>query len=85
MNDWEKMKDAYIKDHLSKDLKQPQRRLNALSAIEKLLKENMTELMSKDRFQALGKEGIMQQLLKLKKSPLSSAEKSVIVGLIKFM
>lgn len=59
--------------------------MNALLAIAKLLKDNKPELMDKESFKSLGQEGISQQLLKLKQSPLSGAEKSVIVGLFKFL
>jgi hypothetical protein len=85
MNDWNTIREAYLKDHLSKDLKEPQRRVNALEAIERLLKESKPEIMHPEGLKNLGKEGVLQQLLKLKKKPLSSAERSVIVGLFKLL
>ncbi len=74
LSSWNKMKEAYLKDHLSKDLKEPQRKVNALLAIERLLKEKSPDIMNKESFQKLGKEGVIQQILKMKQSPLSSAE-----------
>jgi transcription elongation factor SPT5 len=42
MKTWIEAKNAYTKDHMNKDLKQPERRINALIAIEKAIIFNLT-------------------------------------------
>lgn len=85
MNTYYKSKQLYIADHLAKNLAQPERRLNALKAIEKVLKENDLELLNgAGLFEKFDEPGFADQYEKWKSSPLSGAEKSVITGLFKF-
>ena len=85
MKNWQQAKETYIKDHLSKSLEQPERRLNALKAIEKTFQENFPELLNdKNVFQNIKKMYFLKLYECLKGSSLSGAEKSVISGLYKF-
>ncbi len=85
MNTYTKSKQRYIADHLSKNLAQPERRLNALNAIEKVLKINEPELLNGTKlFEKFDKSGLTEQYETWKGSSLSGAEKSVITGLFKF-
>ncbi len=85
MKNWTQTKNDYIKDHLSKSLEQPERRLNALTAIEKTFKEKFPELLNdEDVFTNIKKMYLLKLYECLKGSSLSSAEKSVINGLYKF-
>lgn len=78
-------KDAYIKDHLSKPLKAPNRRLGALNNIEAAIKQDNHKLLEGGvLFRKFNKESLLDYYLRLKGRPLNSAEKSVIHGLIKF-
>ena len=84
MKNWKQAKDAYIKDHLSKPLKAPNIRLNALKNIEEAIKhDNHKLLVQDDVFKKYTKETLLDYYLKLKDKPLNSAEKSVIHGLYK--
>lgn len=85
MKTWKEAKDAYIKDHLSKPLKAPNIRLNALKNIEEaIMHDNHKLLVQDDVFKKYTKEKLHDYYLKLKGKPLNSAEKSVIHGLNKF-
>jgi hypothetical protein len=85
MKNWKQAKEAYIKDHLSKALGQPERRLNALSAIEKVFSEEFPELLAdKEVFINIKKVYLTKLYESLKGTSVSSAEKSVINGLYKF-
>lgn len=85
MKSFEEAKKAYIKDHLEKALEQPDRRLNALKAIEKRISENLPELLREiNLFERFEKQDFERQYEKWKGSSLSGAEKSVIVGLYRF-
>jgi hypothetical protein len=85
MKNWKQAKDAYIKDHLSKELEQPERRLNALKAIEKTFQEEFPKLLKDDEvFNNIKKNYMLKLYECLKSSSLSSAEKSVFNGLYKF-
>jgi len=85
MNTYFISKQLYIADHLSRDMAQPERRLNALKAIEKVLKNNDPVLLNgAELFVKYHKTGFADQYEIWKGSPLSGAEKSVIVGLFKF-
>jgi hypothetical protein len=85
MNTYSKSKQLYIADHLSKNLAQPERRLNALKAIEKVLENSDPNLMNgAELFVKYHKTSFANQYEIWKGSPLSGAEKSVIVGIFKF-
>lgn len=85
MNTYNISKQLYIADHLSKDMVQPKRRLNALEAIEKIIHSNSPELLQSDNlFRSFSKNKFFTQYLDWKGKPISGAEKSVIVGLFKF-
>ncbi len=85
MKTFKEAKASYIKDHLSKDLAQPQRRLNALAAIEKTIMQKEPSLLAASNlFEIYDKHGFQIQYAEWKNASLSGAEKSVIVGLFKF-
>jgi hypothetical protein len=85
MNSYSKSRQLYIADHLSKNLAQPERRLNALKAIEKVLKNSDPDLLNgSELFVKYHKTSFADQFEIWKGSPLSGAEKSVITGLFKF-
>ena len=85
MKEYNEVKREYIKDHLKQTLKEPERRLNALAAIEKIIRSNSPELLQSDNlFRTFSKNQFFTQYLDWKGKPLSGAEKSVIVGLFKF-
>ena len=85
MNTYSKSKQLFIADQLSKNLAQPERRLNALKAIEKVLENNDPDLLNgAELFVKYHKTGFADQYEIWKGSPLSGAEKSVIVGIFKF-
>lgn len=85
MKNWKQAKELYLKDHLSKSLEQPERRVNALAAIEKVFKEKFPELLADDNvFVNINKEYLMKLYECLKGTSLNNAEKSVFNGLYKF-
>lgn len=85
MKNWEEAKKAYVKDHLSKPLKQPQRRLSALNAIEKIFQDKFPQILrDQNLFKTLSKDTFLKKYQNGKGKPLSSAEKSVINGLYNF-
>lgn len=85
MKTYSTSKQLYIADHLAKNLTQPQRRLDALNAIEQVINKNYPELLDgAGLFLEFDKQGFADQYEKWKSSPLSGAEKSVITGLFKF-
>lgn len=85
MKTWIEAKDAYIIDHLSKPLKAPNIRLNALKNIESSLKEKDKALLEGSIiFRKFNESSLLDFYLRLKGKPLNSAEKSVIHGLYKF-
>lgn len=85
MKNWKQAKEAYIKDHLTKTLDQPERRLNALAAIEKVFSQKFPELLKDDQvFTNIKKMYLVKLYECLKGTTASSAEKSVITGLYKF-
>ncbi len=87
MNNWTKLKNLYVKDHLSKDyLATPGRRLNAIEAMEKLLQQHFPHIIKQPKFlRQIPKDQFMREVQLKKGSNLSSAEKSVINGLYKFL
>ncbi|MDY0343371.1 MAG: hypothetical protein RBR28_07345 [Lentimicrobium sp.] len=85
MNSYNKSRQLYIADHLSKNLTQPERRLNALKAIEAVLTNKNPDLMNgAELFVKYDKTGFADQYEIWKGSAISGAEKSVIAGLFKF-
>lgn len=60
---WQIIKESYIKDHLAKTyLKQPERRLRALDAIEALLRSQHPEYIDDSmRIYNMGKDKILFQ------------------------
>ena len=84
---WQIIKESYIKDHLAKRyLKQPERRLRALDATEALLRSQHPEYIDDPmRICNMGKDKLKIQLAEMKGSNLSSAEKSIITGLFKYL
>lgn len=85
MKNWSEAKSAYIKDHLSKPLKQPERRLHALAAIKRAFNEKDSGVLKdKDLFSKLNQDAFLKKYLGLKGKALSNAEKSVIRGIYKF-
>lgn len=85
MKNWKQAKEAYIKDHLTKQLANPEIRLNALTAIEKNFKEKFPEpLTDEGVFLNIGKLYLMKLYECLKGKVLNDAEKSVFNGLYKF-
>jgi len=85
MKTFDAAKKAYVGDHLSKDLAQPERRLNALKAIENLIAAKSPDLLKGvNLFTKYTKDSFAKQYHEWKGSALSSAEKSVITGLFKF-
>lgn len=86
MKNFDAAKKAYVDDHLSKDyLKQSERRLNSLKAIENVLTTKSPELLKGNNlFKNFSKDSFARQYMAWKGSALSGAEKSVITGLFKF-
>ena len=83
---WAELKRLYLDDHLSKGLKRPEIRINALNKIEKLIKGNFPEIIENPvLLVSFDKKEFLEKLDECKGSPLNSAEKSVTTGLIKFM
>jgi len=84
MKDWLETKNIYIKEQVSKKLKQPERRLNALTAIEKVFSEEFPELLKDEGvFRNIKKMYFLKLYECLKGTVLNDAEKSVINGLYK--
>lgn len=85
MNNWKEAKQAYTDEHLKKSLKQPERRLSALSVIEKTIQRNEPQLLTGTLlFTTYSKEALLIRYENWKGKALSGAEKSVINGLYKF-
>lgn len=85
MNTYSRSKQLYIADHLSKKLTEPDRRLNALKAIEKVINlKNPGLLNGVALYEKFDKNGFAEQYEIWKGLPLSGAEKSVIIGLFRF-
>lgn len=83
---WSELKKLYTTDHLSKQLKAPGIRLNALNGIERLLQTAFPSVISNPHtLYEIDKNDLKTQLEKIKGSQLNSAESSVINGLYKFL
>ena len=79
------MKTAYIRDRLSRPLKDPERRQNALKAIETMLQNESPNLLKDpEAFKKINQDDFKNMYSSRKEKPLRSAEKSVINGLYKF-
>ena len=87
MDNWTKLKNLYVKDHLSKDyLATPERRLNATEVMEKLFQQHFPHIIKQPKFlKQIPKDQFMREVQLKKGSDLSSAEKSVINGFYKFL
>ncbi len=82
---YQQVRNFYIHDHLSKNLKQPERRLNALNAIESIIKDKSPDLLNSNHlFKKFNKSSFIEKYSEWKENNLSGAEKSVINGLFKF-
>ena len=82
MSNWTITKKRYVNIHDQKDLAQPNRRLNALDAIENTLRKEYPELLSDQQlFKNLGEDDFIAKYYQAKGKSLSGAEKSVIKGL----
>ncbi|MES2430947.1 MAG: hypothetical protein V4556_08420 [Bacteroidota bacterium] len=85
MKTWDKAKDAYKKDHLTKQLANHKIRLSALAAIEKVFKEKFVVVLKDENvFININKIYLMKLYECLKGKSLNGAEKSVFNGLYKF-
>jgi len=86
-DNWTKLKNLYVSDHLSKgDLATPQRRLDAIEAIEKILQQYLPQFIKQQKFlKKIPKDEFMQMVRDKKGAKLSGADKSVINGLYKFL
>jgi len=85
MKTFQQAKKAYVANHLSKYLKQPKRRINALKAIEERIEENSPGLLESDEiFTQYSKNEFGEMYYQWKGRALSNAEKSVLTGLFKF-
>lgn len=85
MKNWQQAKEAYVNYHLSKTIEQPERRLNALVAIEKVFSEQFPELFEDEEvFINIKKMYLLKLYECLKGTSINGAEKSVINGLYKF-
>jgi hypothetical protein len=85
MKTWTQAKNEYLKDHLSKPLAQPNLRLDALTAIERVFREKFPELLKGENvFMNIGKKYMMKLYECLKGTRLNDAEKSVLNGRYKF-
>lgn len=85
MKSYNEAKKAYIKDHKSKNLVDPKRRLNALTAIEEIIRINTPDLLIEDNlFKKFDRVSFIDKYLFWKGTSLNSAENSVIIGLFKF-
>ena len=85
MKSYLEAKNAYIIDHLAKQLVQPQRRISALEAIEAKIRQFQPELLKGDNlFKSMDRASFAVKYEKWKGSSLSGAEKSVMKGLFDF-
>ncbi len=87
MDNWTKLKKLYVDDHRSKEyLTTPERRLNAVDALEKVLKQQLLQFVKQPKFlKQMPKDSFMKMVQEKKGSNLSIAEKSVINGLYRFL
>lgn len=85
MRTFKEASQLYVSEHNSKKLEQPERRLNALIAIESKLKDNFPmALEDNNLFSNISRPYFEKLYELLKGSALSSAEKTVIIGLYEF-
>ncbi|WP_424492727.1 DUF7255 family protein [Salinimicrobium sp. GXAS 041] len=84
--EWAQLKDLYKKDHLSKGLKSPQIRLNALMNLENIFLQSFPEIIDEPKsLVQYSKTELKEKLSAKKGNPLNSAESSVINGLYNFL
>ena len=86
MDNWKKLKNLYLKDHLNKDLASPQTRVNALERIDKLMNTYFPAYVKQPKFlKQVPKEQFLKELKLKKGADLNSSEESVIHGFYKFL
>lgn len=87
MENWKKLKQLYLKDHLDKGhLVSPETRVNALNNIEKLMKIYFPQIVAQPKFlKQIPKEKFLVELKLKKGAELNGAEVSVINGFYKFL
>jgi hypothetical protein len=87
MENWRKLKQLYLKDHLDKKhLASPETRVNALNRIEKLIKADFPQIVAQPKFlKKIPKEKFLVELKLKKGAELNSSEISVINGFYKFL
>ena len=86
MEVWNEIKKQYTKDHLSKGLKFPERRIASLMAIESLLQKNQPYLLQKpDLLLDVKPVELIEKLERWKNKPLNGTEKAVVEGLYLFI
>jgi len=83
---WKQLRTLYTKDHLSKGLKNPKIRLNALANLESIIQRKMPEIIDNPSLLLeIDKASFKSMVQRFKGSDLNSAESSVINGLYKFI
>ncbi|MBN2597591.1 MAG: hypothetical protein JXR82_12485 [Marinifilaceae bacterium] len=87
MDNWKKLKQLYLKNHLEKEyLVSPETRVNALNRIEKLMKANFPDIVKQPKFlKQIPKDKFLLELKLKKGAELNGAEISVINGFYKFL
>ncbi len=85
MRNWKQSRELYVNNHLSQQLANPERRLNALKVIERIFKVKYPQpLLDENIFSNISKVYLLKLYECLKEKPLTGAEKSVFNGLYKF-
>ena len=84
---WLELKNEYIRDHYSKMLEQPERRIAALEIIEGILNEHYREIIDSPSTLKKYDKSVFTEMIRVKKpsGKISGADKSVITGLYKFL
>ena len=84
---WLELKNEYIRDHYSKMLEQPGRRIIALEIIEGISNEYYREIIENPSVLKKYDKNVFTEMIRVKKTSgkISGADKSVIIGLYKFL
>jgi len=84
---WLELKNKYIKDHYSKMLEQPEKRISSLMTIEEILNDHYPEIINgPSGLKDLPKEELMQMVSSKKPSgKISASDRKVIDGLYRSM
>lgn len=86
MEVWNEIKKEYTKDHQSKGLKFPERRITALKNVESILKRNQPYLLQRPELLLdVDPAELIEKLERWKNSPLNGTEKAVVEGLYPFI